>query len=136
MSLSTSLLSYKDCLNFMEKALEFKDGARIRMDSESACIHFRMRCQQARSLDREQNAKTYDRDDFMHGKSAYDVMTFRIYEVEGKWYVYAERVDQSDVEIEGLGEPVVPQLNAPATEVEDVEYEEVPETPLITRRPE
>lgn len=135
MSLSTSLLSYSDCLKFMDKALEFSEGARLKLADESACIYFRMRCQQARQLDRESNRNIYDKDQFMHGRSQYDVLTFRLYELESLWYIYAERTDNTinDTQIEGLGEAVQPKLEAPRM-VREVEYEEVEAPKLLTDR--
>lgn len=133
MSLSTSLLSYPDCTKFMDKALEFTEGARKRFDNEAACTHFRMRCHQARSLDREENARVYPKGMFMHGRSTYDVLTLRIYEDEGAWWVYAERRDDpaGEEEIEGLGERIEAQATVEALppaepKVFDLDFEEEP----------
>lgn len=134
MSLSTSLLSYSDCMKFMDKALEFSNGARLRLADEGKAIHFRMRCQQARSLDREQNKAIYEKSQFMHGRSQYDVLTFRLREEDGSHYIYAERTDNviNDAEIEGLGEALQAKLDAPKPQ--DVEYEEIEQPKRITFR--
>lgn len=135
MSLSTSLLSYSDCMKFMDKALEYSEGARLKLSDESACIYFRMRCQQARQLDRESNQNIYDKDHFMHGRSQYDVLTFRIYNLEDAWFIYAERTDNTinESEIEGLGEAVAMKLEAPHR-ARDVEYTEIEAPKQITSR--
>lgn len=138
MSLPTSLLSYPDCLKFMDRALEFTEGARIRMDSEAAAIHFRMRCQQARSLDRQGNLKVYPTSHFMHGRSQYDVMTFRLRQEDEVWYVYAERADLTEPgQIEGLGEAVeapTPALPSAPQPIFDLDYDAPEEPKQLTFR--
>lgn len=129
MSLSTSLLSYSDCMKLMDAALEDATGARMRCHDGRNATHFRMRCQQARSLDREKNAQTYEKDQWMHGRSAYDRLVFRIVEDEGRYYVYANQIEAEMGEIEALSGLPAPE---PQLQIEnrsdpiEAEFEEVP----------
>ena len=123
MSISTSPLSYTDCYAMMDAALADPLGSRIpiRRPTHDASIaeatFLRMRMHQARKLNRELNAKIYEPDNVMHGCSMYDKLTMRIKSVGGVVYLYLEQ-QAFNVEV---GEPL--------SQVEEVEYETVPELP-------
>lgn len=78
MTLSTSKLAYDDCYAVMDAALADDQGARMRMADLDAATHFRMRCHQARKIDRELNAETYEKGHALHNVSEYDRLTFKI----------------------------------------------------------
>ncbi|MDE2107155.1 MAG: hypothetical protein KGL39_58660, partial [Patescibacteria group bacterium] len=96
MSLPTSTLAYSQCYDVLDKALEDPLGVRMRMPSLTVALHFRMRCHQARKLDREKNADIYpDADNPLHGRSAYDVLIIRDPRMatDGTVYLVIERSD-------------------------------------------
>lgn len=78
MSLSTSRFAYNDIFDILERATEAKNGIRLCFASHDAAIHFRMRLNQARSIDREENLKLYKEGDPLYGRSVYDHFTTRI----------------------------------------------------------
>lgn len=78
MTVSTSRLAFEDCYAVMQAALDDKAGVMMRMASENAATHFRLRCHQARKIDRQFNAETYEKGNPMHGCSAYDRLTIKI----------------------------------------------------------
>lgn len=115
MSLSTSILAYDDALQFLERALADPKGVRACFgQDEGKATHFRMRCHVGRNLSREQNAKIYEREDPLHGRSMFDVLTLRVVQDDdaGEWWVYATRNEPP---------PIIESLS----ELEGIEYTEV-----------
>ncbi len=105
MSISTSRLSYTDCFEFFDKAIEDSKGARIILGSYADANFFRMRCHQARKIDRQDNLKIHDVGTKLHGASLYDQVSLRIKEdSEGQFYVYAEKTELDLGDVEGLSE--------------------------------
>lgn len=112
MSLSASIQSYGDCLDFFEKIVDDPKGGRIFIGSHADASHFRLRCNQARKLDRQQNARIYETGDKRHGTSDFDQFCLRVrQDTEGGWWVYAERMQLDANAIELLSEiEDVPQI--------------------------
>lgn len=105
MSFSNSRQSYKDCEDFLDKAVADAAGARRFVGDRGQAEYFRARCNHFRVLDRLENEKTYDRGEPMHGKSVYDVMAIRLkQDTAGDWYVYAEKWELPGAEVEALSE--------------------------------
>ncbi len=105
MALPSSLQSYSDCLDFFEAVINDPKGGRIYVGDWSRAHHFRMRCNQARKLDREQSARIYPPEDIRHGTSAYDPLCFQIkVDTEGGYWVYATRMKLDPSQIELLSE--------------------------------
>lgn len=103
MTLPESQRAYDDCFQAMDAALEDTEGVRVRMDSLDAATFFRMRCHKARSIDRKNNARTYEQGHPMHGCSAYDCLIFlapRI--IDGHAYLYIKKNDKVPGSIEPL----------------------------------
>lgn len=125
MSVSTSPLSYTDCYEVMATAIEDKRGVRVRMDSLGDATHFRMRCHQARTLDRRENSKTYASDHPLHGRSAYDVLVLTLEEDEDSAWVYFSKVILDTSRVESLSD-----------EPEQIEHEPVKQlaSPTAIRR--
>jgi hypothetical protein len=100
MSLPSSLLSYEPQLQFMDIALDEERGARMFFTKESSAEHFRMRCNYARVLHREENKKIHEEGMPLHGKSEYDVLVFTIKTSPDGFWCYAEKqiLDVSRVE--------------------------------------
>lgn len=131
MSLSTSLLSYTDCLELFEAALGDSLGARLDFTSPSAAQYFVSRLHQCRVLDRRKNAETYKPGERFYGRSVYDSLVCRIKpgtigDVD-VWWVYIEHAAQkiegyqklSEVEDEALSLPKPPPrllLTGPAVQ--------------------
>lgn len=90
MSVPTSPRAYDDCYELLDKALESPNGIRVRRSSWDVCNHYRMRLHQARKIDRQKNAMTYEPDHAMHNASQYDSIAVRIREAGGMWYLYIE----------------------------------------------
>lgn len=102
MSLSTSLPSYADCLDFFERVVDDPKGGRVFIGSFEDAHHFRMRCNQARKLHRAQNARIHEQGSKMWGVSEYDPLCLRIkQDTDGGYWVYAERmqIDASQIEL-------------------------------------
>lgn len=92
MSLPDSRLAYTDCFAMFERALNDPAGIRIRADERGHAFHLRMRLHKARQIDRDDNARTYERGDPMFGKSIYDQFVIRVKEdQESFFWVYIER---------------------------------------------
>ena len=115
MTMSNSLLAYQDCTDLLQKAVEDKVGVRVKVADQTSAIHLRNRLHYARRLHREENAKTYDEGEFMHGRSEYDGVVVRMKMIEEQWYIYLERlaIDESKIEsltglqpIEDTAEPI------------------------------
>lgn len=105
MALSNSALSYTDCKEFLEKALDSDTGSRIPFREEKGAKYFQMRCNQYRSIDRDDSKLIYDQGHQMFGKSAYDVLTLTIkLSPDGFAWVYAQQRTLP----EGLVEPIAP----------------------------
>lgn len=105
MSFSNSRQSYKDCEEFLDKAIADEQGARRFVGERGQAEYFRARCNHFRVLDRLENRQGYTPGDPMYAKSVYDVMAIRIkQDTEGDWYVYAEKWELPGAEVEALSE--------------------------------
>src|SRR5258706_13433765 len=76
MSISTSRLSYQDCIEFMDKAMEDDKGARIIFGIRDNATFFRMRCHAARQINRKDNRLIYSAVDPLYDASMYDKLVF------------------------------------------------------------
>lgn len=105
MSLSNSLLSYSDCLDFFERVIDDPKGGRVYIGDHAAAHHFRMRCNQARKLHRQQNRMIKQPGDPLYGTSEYDPLCFQIkLDSEGGYWVYAVQMKINASQIELLSE--------------------------------
>ncbi len=111
MSLPTSRLSYDDCIKLMDRAIADDVGARTLRDDWGAAGFFRLRCHKARSIVREDNREMHKNDPGhpLYGRSNYDKLRFTLEAAhpsdgEGKWWVYAKKIDIDDEDIESLSE--------------------------------
>lgn len=118
MTLSQSRFAYNDCYEVMNKAIDDPKGIRVRVDDYNAGIHLRMRIHQARSIDRDDNRKTYANDHPMYGRSPYDRLIVRapVEDIDGNWWVRLDKPEANIYEIESLtdGPPMI-----------EAEYEQV-----------
>jgi hypothetical protein len=92
MSLSNSRLSYEDCYEVMDQALEATDGVRVGFEDREQAIFYRMRMNQARQLDRRFNGERYRGvDDPRRSRSSYDALSMRVRRVDDMYWVYVEK---------------------------------------------
>lgn len=118
MSLSNSHLSYADCYDVMDAALEQPRGVRVSAESLDRARFFNMRMNQARSIDRKRNLETYNEGDPLYGASQYDKLLVRIREEDDKVWLYVEIIDSAKLEVEPLApweSLPVPQRNLELT---------------------
>ena len=135
MSLSNSRLSYQDCYDLLDRALDADRGICVTVPDKSAANYLRMRIHHARTIDREENRKTYpDPDQPLHGRSPYDILVLRIDgdDDEGKLYL-----DKQKVEILGIEDiPVDAQIEyTPQLRLEGPKSEALPEVEIINPTP-
>lgn len=122
MTISDSPLSYQDCYDAMERALEDTKGIRLRVAKVADAYHLRMRLNQARAINRRENRRTYDPEHHLFGRSIYDRLMFKVKERtnhngDQRVYVYLERIgDLKPDMVEALSE-VEPDENV---ELEDM----------------
>ncbi len=88
MSLSTSRLAYSDIFEILEKALENPRGIRLSFPTLNYATHYRMRLNQARSIDRSENLDLYPEGEPLHGRSVYDGLTTSIVKDDTTWWLY------------------------------------------------
>ena len=115
MTISQSHMSYSDCYDAMNRALDDSQGVRIEVGTENEAIFFRMRCHKARAIDRRRNAEAYASDHPMHNASLYDPLVLRIRQNSGRTWIYIEQQGLHLGEIEPLSqlEPETEQLEGP-----------------------
>ena len=102
MSLPTSRHAYRDCKDLFDAALKDDQGARVKVESYDAAIHFRMRMQQFRKLDRQDSMLIYEKTDPNWNISMYDPLVVKIKNIQGDMYVQVEHVGLGMGPIEGL----------------------------------
>ena len=141
MSLSNSRLSYTDCFDLLDQALEQSRGLRIEVPDINAANYLRMRIHHARQIDRNENKITYaDPDAPLHGRSPYDILVVRIEATNGSGWVYLDKqkVDIGRIEAipEGYQVDHVPMLRLEGPKPERAELGEIvePAVPQIRRR--
>lgn len=104
MSLPTSIQAYADCLETFEKALATRTGIRVKQPDYATAVHFRMRLHQARKLHRIENAEIYEPGDKMYGCSEFDPYAIRIKNIDDVFYIYIEKYETPDEDVESLDE--------------------------------
>jgi hypothetical protein len=105
MSTSPSRLSYADCFNIYDQALEADRGIRIKFLEHGDAMNFRVRLHTARAIDRKDNKEIYADGERLHGRSIYDVIRATVRNIEGGFYIYLEKMDGNNLEVESLDEP-------------------------------
>lgn len=120
MTLSSSLQSYADCLDFFDRVVDDPKGGRIFIGSAADAHTFRMRCNQARKLHRAQNTRIYEEGHKMYGVSEYDPLCLRIkQDTDGNCWLYAERMQLDASQVELLSEiDDTPQIEAPEAQLQ------------------
>lgn len=115
MPTSSSRLSYPDCEQFFDKALEDEVGARLCFQTEGHARQFLVRANTFRKICRQDNKQIHrlDPENPMYGRCEYDPITLTIVPTEDKseWFVYGRRNVIGDGMLESLAE-VEGQANA------------------------
>lgn len=102
---ATSRLSYLDCFDLLERAMDDEVGVRVKFTTPEEAINYRMRIHKARSIDREDNKSIKRPDDPLYGRSEYDQLVCRIEHLpDGPSYLYVAKRTVYDLEIENLSE--------------------------------
>ena len=104
MSLPTSLLSYTDCLDVFDKAVEDEVGVRVPFRTIDEATHFKMRLHMARKLTREDNTRLHQPGDLMYGKSVYDKIKVTTRTLKSGVYVYLKQTKIDPGVIESLAD--------------------------------
>jgi hypothetical protein len=102
----------------MDAALDDPVGVRLQVPDLDAAYNLRLRLNQARKLDRDQNKKIHEPDSPMHGRSEYDRLVFRIKAVNGQRFLYVEQTLAIAPKIEPLAtvkDKAVPARPVPLT---------------------
>lgn len=99
MTQSSSRLAYDDCYDLMDRAMADEKGIRFRAKSLDDAMMRRGRLNGARRIDRLDNKDMYPRGDPLHGRSAYDQLSFLIREIEGDWWVICYKRSSEELEI-------------------------------------
>ena len=103
MSLSNSRLSYTDCFDLLDRALDESRGLRIEVPDLNAANYLRMRIHHARQIDRNENKITYPEPDApLHGRSPYDILVVRIESVNGSGWVYLDKQKVDIISVEAI----------------------------------
>lgn len=94
MTISHSPLAYEDCYAVLDKALADPQGVRVLMRDWNAAYFFRMRCHNARKIDRKKNKEIYeDKAHPLHGCSEYDRLIIRIrVDEDGDYWLFIEQI--------------------------------------------
>ena len=105
MSASTSRLSYADAEAIFDAAMADDKGIRIPFSDNGQAMHLKMRLHKFRQIDREDNARTFERGHPLYGRSNYDVIRVRVIVLDHIWYVYLEPLnDVGKLKIERLAD--------------------------------
>lgn len=108
MGTSSSRLSYPDCEQFFNKALEDPIGVRLYFQTEGHARQFYVRCNSYRTICREDNQKIHsqDRNHPLYGRSEYDPIQLTVIPTEDRseWFVYARIYALNESAIESLSE--------------------------------
>lgn len=116
MALSNSRLSYTDCYELMEKAINDPVGVRVKVADRSAAAYFRARIHKARTVDRSDNAKAYEPTMPLHNASVYDQLNVTMRYIDGSWYVYLKSIANNALAVESLSQlppDPAPELSDP-----------------------
>ena len=104
MALPQVTAAYEDCYDYFDQARASENGIRILLSGEKQARHLQFRLQQARSLERRDSTRLYDKTDPRWGKSENDKFRVSVRQAaEGDgWWVYIEAWKQEVETVENL----------------------------------
>lgn len=89
MSLPNQISAYPDCFELFDRAAASTKGARALLPDKSKAMLFQMRMHQARSLQRAETRRMYDKSSPQYDKSEFDHLRVSVQEDStGGWWVY------------------------------------------------
>lgn len=91
MSVPNTPRAYDDCYEVFDRALKDEVGVKVRVKDNNAGQYFRMRLNQARSINRKENMRTYEMGHPMFNASQYDCLVCTVEFVDGDCYVFVQR---------------------------------------------
>ena len=111
MAVSTSRLTFSDCFDLLERAINDPKGVRIKFKTYEDAFTFRLRIHKARQLDRGENRDIYEEGHKLYGHSVYDQISCKIRKFDSGAWLRLERIDAVEYQVESLSEePVEPEL--------------------------
>lgn len=118
MPTSTSRLSYSDCFDYFDRALEDPIGIAIGFEYSGDAMQFRLRMNAARALDREENALTYSENPEhpLFGRSQYDPLILKVKKAFDKTWVVVEKNTARVLEVIALSEIAEEEMKPIETE--------------------
>lgn len=103
MSLPDQIAAYEDCFDLYSSALADSIGVRARFPNHVDAKLMQMRMHQARSLQRRESIRLYDKTDLRWNKSEFDPLKVSVrVDDEDRWWVYVIRHGQEIETIEPL----------------------------------
>lgn len=105
MSLPSTTAAYEDCYDFYDQAKSKPNGIRILLATKTEAQHLQFRMHQARSLERRDAMRIYDKSDPRWGKSENDHLKVSLVEpAEGEagYWVYIQPWGQKVEAVEEL----------------------------------
>lgn len=114
MATSSSRLSYNDCYDILNLALQNTKGIKVEIGDYGIGNHLRVRLHTARTIDRKDNRQSYQPDHKLYGRSIYDPLVIQLKNEDDKWWMYIQRMDASALNIEPLGEDHVFNQSPPS----------------------
>lgn len=126
MTTPTSRLAYKMHFDIFDQAMADPKGIRIKMVDQGKANRMRLEFHHARSIDRTDNAMTYEEGHKLHGCSVYDELLLTIEHEDGEVWLHINRRQASAFHIESL--------SSTATESEAIEEATEEQEAFVERR--
>lgn len=105
MTTPTSRLSYSDCFDLLQRALDDDLGIRVQCADYSVAWRLRLRIHSARTLERRENAQTYASDHPLYGRSDFDVLYVQIVRNDDETcWLYIKKHAMDGMVVESLSE--------------------------------
>lgn len=99
----TSRMAYTDCFDLLDRALDDDKGTRVKIGDKGDAWHMRLRLNAARTVERDESKRVYQKGDPGYGVTPWDVLVVKIKEIEKDWWVYIEKRAVPEV-VESLSE--------------------------------
>lgn len=101
MSTTSSRLAYTSHFDLLDRAVK-GNGIRVKCEDHGKACRLRLELYAARKIDRDENKELYEEGDPMFGKSNYDSLRGIVEKKDGAWWLYIQKIDLSQMEIEDL----------------------------------
>lgn len=96
-----SRLAYKTHFDLMDLAMADPKGIRVRQPDYGTAWRLRLELHHSRSIDRKDNALTYEKGHVLHGCSIYDQLLITIEQGDEVW-LYLHKRDVANFQVESL----------------------------------